>query len=101
LRQESLCILSQKRKGACTCRLRAPNTWLQPGGEAPIPTRWLQARDMTIQENGGTAPVVARHRATPVGVVARDTARVGGIVARVVQDPAARFFRAALGHTLK
>src|ERR1035437_4448397 len=55
---------------------------------------------MPVHKKDGTAkPGVARHRASPVGVVARDGAGAGGIVARVVEDPSARFFRAGWGHT--
>ena len=56
---------------------------------------------MPVQKNAGTAPIVARGRTAPVGVVARDAAGVGGIVAGVVEDPAARFFRRTFGDTLK
>jgi len=56
---------------------------------------------MPIHKGDRTAPVVARHRATPVRVVVRDAAGVGGIVARVVKDPAAGFFRRAVGHALE
>ena len=43
---------------------------------------------MPVHKKDGTAkPGVARVRASPVGVVVRDGAGVGGIVARVVDDP--------------
>ena len=42
--------------------LQAPLSRLQPGRQAPIPRRWLQARDVPIHKGDGTAPVVARHR---------------------------------------
>src|ERR1017187_5450412 len=54
---------------------------------------------MPIQKSNGTAPVVARRGSTPVWVVVRDAAGVGGIGTRVVEDPAAGLFRGGLSHT--
>src|SRR5438046_9303739 len=56
---------------------------------------------MSVQKEDGAPPIVARHRAAPVGVAARDAAGIGGIVAWVVEDPAARLFRGGGGHTLE
>ncbi len=56
---------------------------------------------MPVQKNDGATPIVARHWAAPVGVGARNAPRVGGIVARVVDDPAAGLFRGGVGHTLE
>src|SRR5258707_1241243 len=56
---------------------------------------------MSVQKSGCAAPIVARHWPAPVGVVTRNAAGVRGIVARVVEDPAARFFRAGQGHALE
>jgi len=67
---------------------------LQPGGKAPIPIRWFQASDMPVEEIDSTAPIVTGHGTTPVGVVARNAAGVRRVVTGIVQDPAARLFRA-------
>src|SRR5882672_11907260 len=56
---------------------------------------------MPVQKEDGAPPIVARHRAAPVRVAARDAAGIGGIVAWVVEDPAARLFRGGIGHTLE
>ncbi len=56
---------------------------------------------MPVQKSDGASPVVTRHRAAPVGVVARDAPCIGGIVAWVVENPAAGLFRSVGRHTLE
>ena len=56
---------------------------------------------MPVQKSNGASPIVARHRATPVGVSARDAPSVGSIVARIVDNPATGLLRCGGGHTLE
>src|SRR5205823_9921324 len=63
---------------------------LQPRRQAPVPDRRFQALDMPIQESHGRPAIVARVRTAPVWITPRHSADVRGIVARIVQDPAAR-----------
>src|SRR5262245_43536114 len=74
---------------------------LQPGRKTPIPHGGFQVHDMPVHEKDGTAPSVAWHRAAPIGVIAGDPAGVRSVIARVVEDPTAGFFRRGIGHALE
>src|SRR5436190_18912116 len=56
---------------------------------------------MPIHKKDGATAIVARHWATPVRVIARDASRIGSVVARVMNDPAAGLFRCGGGYTLE
>ena len=56
---------------------------------------------MPVQKNDGASPIVARHRAAPVRIAAGDATCVGGIVARVMEDPAAGLFGRGVGHAFE
>jgi len=56
---------------------------------------------MSVQKHDRAAAVMARYRTTPVRIVSADPTGIGGVIARVMQDPAAGLFRRSVSDALE